>query len=112
MTEAQRPVLVSVGAALAARDNLVEAVRPYTSRAGVERELRRLRRRLGVNLRTSERRGTTERNKLERRLKRTRTEAERALRSSQRDFERGADKLSDCAGDIIDGVGELAPSAR
>ena len=27
-------------------------------------------------------------------------------------FERGAEKLSDGAGDIVDGVGELAASAR
>ncbi|MBA3421163.1 MAG: hypothetical protein H0U12_04615, partial [Thermoleophilaceae bacterium] len=123
VTEAQRPVLVYVGAALTARDNVVEAVRPYTSRASAQRELRRLRRRLGVNLRKFERRGTTERNKLERQVKRTRTQAERELRQrrqaaervlrrSQRDFERGADKVSDGAGDIVSGVGELAASAR
>ena len=57
LTEAQRPVLISVGAWLTARDNVVSAVRPYTSRRTAERELRRLRNRFGVNVRKFERRG-------------------------------------------------------
>ena len=104
---------------LTARDSIVSAVRPYTSRKTAERELRRLRNRFGVNVRKFERRGTTERNKLERQVKRTRTQAERelrqrrqsverVLRQSQRDFERGADKIQDGARDVVHGVEELA----
>src|SRR5215210_7661776 len=77
LTEAQRPVLISIGAWLTARDTITSAVRPYRSRKSAERELRRLRNRFGVNVRKFERRGTTERNKLECQVKRTRTQAER-----------------------------------
>jgi hypothetical protein len=98
-------VLISVGVWLAARDTVIGAVRPYTSRKTAERELRRLRHRFDVNVRKYERRG-------ERQVKRTRTQAERVLRRSGRDFERGADKFESGARDVAKGVEELAGAAR
>jgi hypothetical protein len=67
--QAERAVLIPVGAALVARDNLVEAARPFTNRQTAERELRKF-----------ERRGTTARNRAQRQVKRTRTRVERELR--------------------------------
>src|SRR5919198_33218 len=49
--QAQRAVLIPVGAALVARDNVVDATRPYTTRQSAERELTRLQRRVTTNLR-------------------------------------------------------------
>lgn len=70
---AERAVLVPVGATLLARDNLVATVRDlttrYSTRSGIERELRRY-----------ERRGVTARNRFERQVHRTRTRVERELR--------------------------------
>jgi hypothetical protein len=70
---AERAVLVPVGASLLARDNLVSTVRGlasrYSSRASLERELRRY-----------ERRGAGARTRLERQVRRTRTRFEREVR--------------------------------
>jgi len=78
---AERAVLVPVGASLLARDNLVSTVRglatKYSTRAGLERELRRY-----------ERRGATARNRLERQVRRTRTRVERQLRHRRNRVER------------------------
>src|SRR5712691_753828 len=62
-SQAQRAVLIPVGAALVARDNVVEAVQPFTQPTTAERELKKLQRRVSVNLRKYERRGTTARNR-------------------------------------------------
>jgi hypothetical protein len=74
---AERSVLVPVGAALVARDRVIEsvteAVKPYRSRESAQRRIER-------DLRRFERRGTTARNRAERQLKRTRTRVERELR--------------------------------
>ena len=102
--QAERAVLVPVGAALVARDNVLEAAKPLGSVAGVEREIKKF-----------ERRGVRARNDAQRQVKRTRTRVERELRqrrrqaerlvrrnrrnletqvkSARRDFERGADKI-------------------
>ncbi|MGA2926603.1 MAG: hypothetical protein ABSG43_11515 [Solirubrobacteraceae bacterium] len=73
---AERAVLVPVGAGLIARDNLVSTVKglatKYSTRANVERELKRC-----------ERRGVTARNRLERQFRRTRTKVERELRQQR-----------------------------
>ena len=78
---AERVVLVPVGASLIARDDIVSTVRGlstrYRTRAGVERELKR-----------SERRGTTARNRFERQVRRTRTRFERELRQRRTRVER------------------------
>jgi hypothetical protein len=70
---AEKAVLVPVGAALIARDNVVSTVQElrtsYSSPEKAQRELRRF-----------ERRGTTARNRLEREVRKTRTRVERELR--------------------------------
>ena len=99
--QAERVVLVPVGAALIARDNVVDAVKPFRKRNSAEREIRRF-----------ERRGNTARNQLEREVKRTRTRVERLVRrnrrnvetqvkSARRDFGRGAGKLQDGASTVV-----------
>jgi hypothetical protein len=78
---AERVVNVPVGASLLARDNLVSTVRTlttkYSTRAGVERELKRF-----------ERRGATARNRFERQVRRARTRFERQLRQRRSLIER------------------------
>ncbi|HEX8857021.1 MAG TPA: hypothetical protein VF752_15605 [Thermoleophilaceae bacterium] len=91
--QAERAVLVPVGAALTARDSIVENVKPYTSRETAQREISRLQRRVEVNLRKFERRGTTARNQLERDLKRNRTKVERFVRRNRRQVESQAENL-------------------
>ena len=70
---AERAVLVPVGAALIARDNVVSTVESlrtsYSTPESAQRELRRF-----------ERRGTTARNRFERDVRKTRTRVERELR--------------------------------
>ena len=78
---AERAVLVPVGASLLARDNLVTTVRgltnKYSTRAGLEREIKRY-----------ERRGATARNRFERQVRRTRAKFERELRQRRTTVER------------------------
>ncbi|MBV9212298.1 MAG: hypothetical protein JOZ25_01495 [Actinobacteria bacterium] len=120
-------MLIPVGAALTARDSVVETVQPYTNPSTAQREVEKLQRRVGSTLQKFERRGTRARNRLERRVKRTRTRVERQvrqrrnqvertvtrnsrqvardLRSARRDFVRGdfgrgIDRVGDLAGDV------------
>jgi hypothetical protein len=79
---AERGLLIGVGAALTARDNVVETVKPYTS---TDTALRKAK----VDVRKFERRGTTARNRLEREVKRTRTRVERQLRQAGGDVRNG-----------------------
>ena len=78
---AERAVLVPVGASLVARDNLVSTVKvlstKYSSRASLEREIKRY-----------ERRGATARNRFERQVRRTRAKFERELRQRRTTVER------------------------
>ena len=78
---AERAVLVPVGASLLVRDNVVSSVRgiadKYSTRTGVQHELRRY-----------ERRGSTARNRFERQVRRTRTRFERQLRQRRSLIER------------------------
>src|SRR5215210_1216605 len=82
---AERSVLVPVGAALVARDRVIETVtetvKPYRTRESAQRRIER-------DLRRFERRGTTARNRAERRLKRTRGRFEREARSLRQDIRR------------------------
>jgi predicted unusual protein kinase regulating ubiquinone biosynthesis (AarF/ABC1/UbiB family) len=78
--QVERVVLTGVGAALTARDNVVETVKPYTKRTTAQREVQKIQRKANVNVRRYERRGSTARNQLERQVKRTRTQLERELR--------------------------------
>jgi hypothetical protein len=81
----ERVTLVSLGAALEARDRVVgfasdwyeTFAAPLATREGAEKQIRRF-----------ERRGTTERNRLEREAKKARTRVERELGSRRRDAER------------------------
>ena len=74
-------MLVPVGASLLARDNLVSTVKglttKYSTRAGLEREIKRY-----------ERRGATARNRFERQVRRTRAKFERELRQRRTTVER------------------------
>jgi hypothetical protein len=78
---AEQAVLVPVGATLLARENLVSTVKglatKYSTRASLERELKRY-----------ERRGATARNRFERQVRKTRTRFERELRQRRSRVER------------------------
>ncbi len=78
---AERAILVPVGASLVMRDNLVSTAKGlrtrYTTRTGLERELRRY-----------EKRATTARTRLERQVRRRRAKLERELRQRRRRVER------------------------
>jgi hypothetical protein len=78
--QAERAVLIPVGATLVARDSVIEAVKPLADGETRERELGKLQKRVSTNLRRFERRGTTARNRAVREVKRTRTRVERELR--------------------------------
>jgi hypothetical protein len=115
--QAEKAVLIPVGAALVARDSLVETAKGFQSRTGVERELKRF-----------ERRGNTARNRTLRELKRSRTQVEREIRKrrtqatrlvkrnrrqveqqvkrTRRDFERNATNLQNGAEKLVDRVQE------
>ena len=82
---AERAVLIPVGAALTARDQVVEtmsnAAKPYRNRESAQRQLER-------ELKRFEHRGSTARNRAERQLKRTRTRVERELRQRRSSVQR------------------------
>ena len=82
---AERAVLVPVGAALVARDQVVETVanaaKPYRNRESAQRQLER-------ELKRFEHRGSTARNRAERQIKRTRTRVERELRQRRGSVQR------------------------
>ena len=82
---AGRAATIQLGAALVARDNVVELANRYSSLDKVERELRAQRERIEKDLRTFERRGTTVRNRLERELRRRTRRVERDLRGARSD---------------------------
>jgi hypothetical protein len=85
---AGRAVTIPVGAALVARDNVVEIAGRYNTLDKVERELRARQRRLESDLRTFERRGATARDQFERELGKRRERVESdlaALRTARRD---------------------------
>jgi hypothetical protein len=73
----QRTVLTGVGAALVAREGVVELRTKYSTPRKAERELKRF-----------ERRGRTAVNRLDRDVKKARTRAERELRQRRQDVER------------------------
>jgi hypothetical protein len=122
--QAERAVLIPVGAALEARDTLVEAVGPFTEgRDSAERELNQLGKRVSTNLRKYERRGTTARNRAVREVKRARTKVERELRQrrgqavrtakrNRRDFEKQVrdvrQEVQGQAEGIVDRVASIA----
>src|SRR5918996_6383714 len=79
--QAERALLIPVGAALEARDAVVEVYKPYVEgRESAEKEFKGLQKRVGTSLRKFERRGSTARNRTVREVKKTRTRVERELR--------------------------------
>jgi hypothetical protein len=95
--QAERAVLIPVGAALAARDAVVEATKPFTSRTSAEKELKKF-----------ERRGNTARNNVRREVKRTRTRVERELRQRRIDVRT---RVGDVRGDLQKQVTEVQSNA-
>jgi hypothetical protein len=85
---AERAVLIPVGAALIARDQVVssvnDAISSYASPAKARRQLNRF-----------ERRGATARNRLEREIRKTRTRLERELRQRRSDGSEFVDRLQE-----------------
>ena len=72
--QAERAALIPLGAALSARDAVLEAATPYVSgRDSAEREFEKVGKRVQTSLKRFERRGSTARNRALRELKRTRT---------------------------------------
>ncbi|HTW43267.1 MAG TPA: hypothetical protein VMD79_13235 [Solirubrobacteraceae bacterium] len=85
---AERAVLIPVGAALIARDRVVDSVTEtlstYSSPSKAQTQLRRF-----------ERRGTTARNRLEREVRKARVRAERQLRQRRRTIESTVSELEE-----------------
>jgi hypothetical protein len=85
---AERAVLIPVGAALMARDRVVESVSDtlstYSSTSKAQAQLRRF-----------ERRGVTARSRLEREVRKARVRFERELRERRRGFERTVSELEE-----------------
>ncbi len=85
---AERAVLIPVGAALMARDRVVDSVSEtlstYSSTAKTQAQLRRF-----------ERRGATARSRLEREVRKARVRAERELRQRRRRFESTVSELEE-----------------
>jgi hypothetical protein len=88
----ERAVLIPLGAALIARDQLVasvnDAISSYSSPAKAQSQL-------NTQLNKFERRGITARNRLEREVRKTRTRVERELRQRRRDGSDLANRLQE-----------------
>ena len=103
---AERAVLVPVGAGLMVRDSLVSNVRgltsKYTTRQGVERELKRYERR-GATARNRFERDLRQRRKtVERTVKQNRRKLEREVRSVRKDFEKQSGSLTTRVEKLVD----------
>lgn len=88
---AEAAILVPVGATLEARDAVVEAIQPWTTRTGAEKELTRVRR----DVRRYERRGNkavrglrTRYNRVLREVKKRRTQTTRTVKRNRTQAER------------------------
>ena len=85
---AERALDVPVGAALLARERVTDALEPWTSTSGRQRELKSLRTQVTRELNKSERRGGQARRKATQRARSTRTRVERELKARRREVER------------------------
>ena len=89
---AERAVLVPIGASLVARDNLVSTVRglatKYTTRSGLQREIKRYERRGGTERNRFERQVRTTRSRFETEVQHRRSNVEKAVRENRRRLER------------------------
>ncbi len=85
---AEKAVLVPIGAALIARDRVLEVVDTYGTRAGVDAEVKKFERR-GAKARTqAERRARKTRTQIERELRTRRTRVEREVTKARKDAEK------------------------
>jgi hypothetical protein len=98
---AERAVLIPVGAALIARDTVVETVTDtlstYSSSSKAQAQLRKF-----------ERRGTTARNRLEREVRKARVRVERELRQRRREIEKTVNDLDERRDAVTKNSTELA----
>jgi hypothetical protein len=89
---AERVVLVPVGASLLVRDNIVSTVKglatKYSTRAGIQRELKRYEKRGNTARTRLERQVRRQRTRFEREMRQRRTRVERAVRQNRRRLER------------------------
>ncbi len=95
---AERAVLIPVGAALIAREKVVESVNDtlstYSSPAKAQSKL-------NTQLNKFERRGITARNRLEREVRKTRTRVERELRQRRRDGAELVENLQERVSNLV-----------
>lgn len=98
---AERAVLIPVGAALVAREQIVsgvsDTVARYSSASKTKAQLRRF-----------ERRGATARNRLEREVRKVRVRVERELRQRRRELERTVNGIEERRDDLAKNGSELA----
>jgi hypothetical protein len=107
--QAERAVLIPVGAALTARDVVVEATKPYVAgRESAEKEIERVAGRVQTNLRKFERRGNTARNRTVRGAKKTRTRVERELRQRRKQVRSAGRDVQSQAESLVARVSALA----
>ncbi|MHB1467964.1 MAG: hypothetical protein ACYCU0_00600 [Solirubrobacteraceae bacterium] len=104
---AERAVLIPVGAALIARDRIVESVSSVVSDYGSPSAAQ-------VQLHKFERRGTSARNKVEREARRTRVRLERELRRRKRELDKAVGRVDaqreTIAKSIVDQVDQTSTS--
>ena len=102
---AEKAVLIPVGAALVARENVLstadELATKYGSRSAAERQLKAFRKDVERDLKKYERRGNTARNKVEREVKKTRTRVERQLRNRRKAVEARTDLVTARAQNLV-----------
>jgi hypothetical protein len=98
---AERAVLIPVGAALIARDRVVESVTDTLSTYGSTTKTQ-------AQLRRFERRATTARNRLEREVRKARVRVERDVRQRRRSIESTLSELEERRDAVVKSGGDLA----
>ena len=98
---AERAVLIPVGAALVARDRVVESVSDTLSTYGSTTKTQ-------AQLRRFERRATTARNRLEREVRKARVRVERDVRQRRRSIESTLSELEERRDAVVKSGGDLA----
>ncbi len=99
---AERIALTGVGAALTARDNVLDLRASVTSRDELERQLRKARR----DLERFERRGATARTRLERDVKKARRQVERELRQRRGHVGGAVETVQSAGASVVSKVSE------
>jgi hypothetical protein len=98
---AERAVLIPIGAALLARDSVVESVSDTLSTYGSTTKTQ-------AQLRRFERRATTARNRLEREVRKARVRVERDMRQRRRSIESTLSELEERRDAVVKSGGDLA----